>query len=175
MLTLVRNLMGGDTRDDGDDDPVLFIVERDLNRNVVMYRPGNAELVQPSWLLVPEEADLDNITVEMVDEQLVEEDLTKLEQLGYGVKRLSGEGAASRFYMAALPDTPLTLFQTQEGKRRVWVEIEGKRWILQRVMLHTRPRALGWFPTVTEVHLEVEMMTESGAGSGMVAQFYYAV
>jgi len=168
MLTFVRNLMG-------QDDDVLFIVERDINRNVVFYRPAltstgelDTSLVAGgSWLIVADEADLDNTTEEMVDEQLVEEELTRLERLGYGVKRVSGPELI--FSIAALPDTPLTLFQNEEGAWRVWVEIEGDKWIVQRIMLHTQARMLGMFPQVTEVHFDVE------STCGLVAQFYFAV
>jgi hypothetical protein len=175
MVTFVRNFMG-------QDDDVLFIVERDFNRNVVIYRPcfvhdgtelNTSKVAGGSWLIVPDDVDLDNMTEEVVDD-LVEEDLTKLEHLGYGVKKMSGGEGELKFSIAALPDTPLTLFKhvDEEGSEvwRVSIEIEEHRWIVRRIMLHTKPRALGLFPSVTEVHLEVE---DYGA-HGMVAQFYYS-
>lgn len=169
MLTFVRDLMGLD-------DNVLFTMERDFNRNVVMYRPALgvtgeldlSTLATASWLMVPDTADLDHTTVEMVDEELVEEKLTALEQLGYGTKVVAHRDDLA-FAVAALPDTPMFLVQTAEGQWRAHVEVEGTRWTLNRIMLHTTPRAFGMFPGVSEVHVEVE------DDKGQVAQFYYAV
>ena len=168
MLRFVRDLMG-------EDDDILFTIERDINRNVVVYRPSltprgeldTSSLAKGSWLLVPEEVDLDNTTVEMVEEELVEEEFTALEQMGYGVDMVHQDDLC--FAVRALPDNHLHLFQTPAGKWRARLLVEGKLWTLQRILLHTTPRALGLFPAVSELHVEVE-----DAATGAVAQFYYA-
>ena len=166
MLDFVRDFMGPT-------DDILFILERDLNRNIVIYRPSfiadgevdRETLARASWLLVPREADLDHTTIAMADEELVEEDLTVLEKRAYAVTVLNPDNFI--FSVAALPDTPLVLTQDPNGKWCVRIEIDSQWWTLQRIMVHTTPSVF-MFPAVSEIHLDVYQET------GRTAQFYYA-
>jgi hypothetical protein len=159
----------------GPEDDVIFTIERDFNRNVVMYRPSltrqgelnTSKLVDAAWLMVPAEVDLDNTTVDMVDEELVEEELTSMEELAYGVDVVHVDDLC--FAVRAFPDNHMFLKKTPNDQWRATVMVEGRMWTLRRILLHTIPRAFGLFPAVSEMHLEVE--DEAGA----VAQFYYAI
>ena len=164
MLDFVRDFMGAD-------DEILFILERDINRNVVVYRPSftatgdldRNSMARASWLLVPREADLEHTTISMADEELVEEDLSVLEKYAYAVTVLD----EFTFALAALPDTPLVLTRNTNGKWCVRIEIESQWWTLQRILVHTTPMAFNMFPAVSEIHFDVQE-------NGRTAQFYYA-
>ena len=161
MLGVVRDLMGPGDR-------VLFIVERDFNRNVAMYRPAllsadevdTNRMVGVTWLLVNRDADLENL------DGLFEENLTVLEEVGYGVDVVMEDDMV--FSIRSLPDTPL--FLVNNGGWCVQIEIASRRMTLTRIILHTTKRAFGLFPGVTEVHLEVE-----DPRTGAVEQHFYAV
>ena len=159
MLEFVRDVLG-------EHDTVMFTIERDLNRNVMIYRPnfeGDAAPARPGWLMVPADADLDNTTIDMVDNQLKEEDITGIEQLGYGVK----SSGPSSFSIRALPDTVVHMFETDDQQWRVRVEVDGTLRVLQRIVLFVTTRF--GLPGVREVHVEVE------DDAGAVSQHFYAV
>lgn len=168
MLDFIRDFMGAE-------DNILFILERDFNRNVVVYRPllnDAGAVVQDllagaTWLLVPPDADLDQTTISMVDENLIEEDLSTLEKCAYAVSVVNAD--ANTFAVAALPDTPLVLTQTADGKWCARIEIESQWWTLQRIFVHTTPAVFNLFPKVSEIHLDVRQ------DDGRTAQFYYAI
>jgi len=161
MLQFVRDFISDD---------VLFTIERDFNRNVILMSPsldatGNLNTVKASWFMVPSDVDIE---CEETHGSLYEEELTKLEYMGYGVTNVVPNTPS--FCVAALPDTPLNLVRDPVTQKwRVCITIENVTWMLQRILLYTKPRALGMFPSVTELHLEV------ADASGAVAQFYYAV
>lgn len=158
MLTFIRDFIGKD-------ETVLFILERDVNRNVVLYRFDEDTMsVDASWLLIPEDADLTQTTIAMVDEELVQEDLSSVEQHIYGTGALNA--ADMRFNLAALVDMPLHVRQNAMGQWRVYIELEAREWILQRINVHTDK---GLVPVVTEIHFDVEDT------AGRSLQFYYAI
>lgn len=168
MLGFVRDIMGAD-------DEVLFIVERDFNRNVVLYRPtltysgdlDTTQIVNAGWLMISDEADLDDANVAMDDDAISEEAMTSLEELGYGVNVINGSNLC--FAIRALPDVPLFLVQNAKGQWRARIEIKGQMWVLHRIFITTTPRSFG-FPKVSELHLEV-----CDVDTDAIAQFFYAL
>lgn len=156
-LEIVRGVMGRDEN-------VMFTIERDFNRNVCYYSTQDGVSVDAKWLLIPDDIDLHDMSIEQVEDELVEEPLTRMETYAYGTKSL-GQG---RFMLNAIKGEQLGIRRDQEGNYRATIFIQGIHWTLRRIMIHTKP-ALGMlYPSVTEIHLEVEDV------HGDIAQFFYA-
>lgn len=166
MLDTVRGYLGTQ-------DSTLFIIERDVNRNVCHYQvnltaSGGVDPVTPvavEWFMVAEDTDTDNLDpfeYDMGGESPVHtEQLNMIERTVYGV----GAPSPTQFTVNALRGEMFNLRRRGDG----WcacVTIDGVEWVLHRVMLHTSIGFTG--PRVDEVHLDVE------SPSGGMAQFFYA-
>lgn len=165
ILDITRGVMGAN-------DTLMFIIERDVNRNVCHYTANlddsgalvHENPVAPSWLIVPAGIDMHNMSIQEVEDDLTEEGLTTMETYAYGTKNLKN----GRFMVNALKGEQLSMFQDQEGNYRTSIVIQGMHWVLRRIMIHTKPVMLGLYPSVSEIHLDVE------SRQGDPAQFFYA-
>jgi hypothetical protein len=155
MINFTRGFLG--------DEDILFIVERDLNRNVCYYSLDEHKVV-PTWLMIPDDVDLSSMTIEQIDGDLVsEEALTMLERRGYGVDVLD----PTHFTVRALKGEVFTIRRDDNGNARAYIHIDHRDWQVRRVMIHTKPSMLG-FPSVREIHIEVE-------DGGRITQFFFGV
>jgi hypothetical protein len=145
----------------GTQDTTLFIVERNINRNVCHYQANlNSDgetlyvhaPVKPSWLMIGAELELDSMTEQDVDEGvLYEEPLSGVEPMVYGMTFLD----STHFELKAIPGETFTLEQNPvDSCWRALLTIQGHAWVVERIYLHTTKSALG-FPSVQEVHIDV--------------------
>jgi hypothetical protein len=141
---------------------VLFTVERDFNKNVCCYVMGDNGLV-PQWLIIPDHVDVENAEVEDLRDVVHTEELTYIETRGYGVEA-KGPG---QFGVRAIKGETFTM-ATHAGKTRACVTLNGYRWFVHRIFLHTKPNLVG-FPSVFELHLTLH------DEAGKVTQFFYSV
>jgi hypothetical protein len=157
MVEFTRNVLG-------EPDTILFIIERNLNRNVCYYQlDTDTKQVTPAWLMIPHGLDLSNLSIDEVDNQVTEEGLTMLETRAYGVDTIDDD----HFTMRALKGEVFTIHRDGDTARATIV-IDHKTWVVRRIMIHSNPNMLG-IPIVKEVHLEVE------DGPHRVTQFFFAV
>jgi len=152
----------------GENDTLMFIIERDFNRNVCYYKAntdaGGREQVLPNWLIIPRDIDMHNLSIEEVEDELKEENLTMVETYAYGTKNID----TNQFMVNALKGEQLSIFKDDEGNYRASIFIRGTPWVLNRIMIHTKSVAMGLYPAVSEIHLDVETL------GGTPAQFFYA-
>lgn len=153
MLTVVRELMEGENR------RALFIVERDTNRNVLMYLADSSQLAQPLWLMVKSPPVHYNSNVPLRDDEEVDlgnvfvEELTALENaVGYGLV----EGA-NCIYLQALKQQPIFIEKLgDEWHARIQISDSSERLYLRRIFICTEPRPIAPWPKITEVHVQVQ-------------------
>lgn len=156
MVEFVRNVLG--------DPNILFIIERNLNRNVCYYQlDPETNTVFPAWLMIPPELDIEDMSIDEVDNELSEEGLSMLEKRAYGVDHID----ATHFTMRALKGEVFTIHR-DAGGARASIKIEGKQWVVRRFMIHTKPSRVFGIPTVAEIHIEVE-------DGKKIVQFFFAV
>ena len=162
MLELTRNLLR-DSSKPGQD--VVFTIERNLNRNVCHYtfNPESGK-VEPGWLMVPPDVDLEDMSIDDVEEQLSEEDLNIIERKAYGIDMMS----PTKFSLRALKGEVFTLRPDKEGNQRATLHLDGDTWTLCRILIQTKPNAFK-FPAVHELHMEV------CDAQDCTAVFYFAV
>jgi hypothetical protein len=159
MVEFVRNVLG-------EQSTILFIIERNINRNVCYYQfDPETNKVVPTWLMIPDDLDLKDMSIEDVDTRLTQEDLSMFETRGYGVSVVDD----THFIVRALGDEVLTIHHDEDGNARATIVIDNKHWILRRIMVQTKPIRILGVPTVTELHIEVEDELNR------VNQFFYAV
>jgi len=165
MFDIIRSLF---------DDNVLFVIERDINRNVVVYklnvRPDGsvdpANPIEVFWLMIPvaaptgPESDDDSGDDEDEDEDEVDlgdvytEDLTQMERtLAYGVQTEVRNGNRVMF-VKALRGEPITVKRTETGWKGC-MTIAGVEMSIERILISTEPRAWGLWPTITEAHMHM--------------------
>jgi hypothetical protein len=155
---------------------VLFIIERDTNKNVVVYglnkdSDGNVLLTTVVfWVMIPveakreeeededEEVDLGNEGDQEVDlGNVYTEDLTFFENnYAYGIKSrsLESDGEEEHIYVKALEGQLITVKQDMDGEYYAMIHLNGSTRLLNRIFICTEPRLLGLCRT-TEVHVDV--------------------
>lgn len=155
---------------------VLFVIERDINKNVVLYKAvpsptsqQNTVNVEAFWLMIPpittelsdkENSDQSDSSEDDDDDDAVNlgnvhtEDLTLLERtLAYGLTCTQLENGGVRMFCKALRGEPIDVVQDDDG----WharVRIQGELHYLQRVLVSTEERSWGLWPKTTEVHMQ---------------------
>lgn len=160
MLTVARALL--------ESEPILFVVERDTNRNVVLYTLRDEDVL-PVWLMIPNppvhydsEMPLDADTeIDLGDVHT--ETLTPLEAaFGYGVHRGVQRGANMTLFVQALKEQPIVVRKVDnEWHAFIQITADSAPLILRRIMIHTEPRPLAPWPKVVEIHLEVQQEPNS--------------
>lgn len=158
MVEFTRNVLG-------EHDNILFVIERNFNRNVCYYQldPETGK-VTPAWLIIPDHLDVSNMSIFDVDNELREEELTMMESRVYGVDMID----ESHFTVRALKGEVFTIHRTGDTARAT-VDIDDKSWVVRGILIHTRPGLVFGIPTVTEIHVEVEDKNER------VFHFFFAV
>jgi hypothetical protein len=125
---------------------MLFIVERNQNANVVVYRAnrnadGSLNAQQPvivEWIMFEDSSD-----------GRVREPLTTMERklaFGFNLKPLGG----GHFTMIvhAIPSKPLRLFLDPNGFLRAGVQMDSGAAILQRIFIHVKNSTVAKIPSV---------------------------
>lgn len=157
---------------------VLFIIERDTNKNVVVYglnkdSSGNVVLTTVVfWVMIPVEAKRDEDVEEEEDEEVdlgntddqevdlgnvYTEDLTFFENnYAYGIKSrsLQSDGEEEHIYVKALEGQLIMVKQDMDGEYYAMIHINGSVRLLNRIFICTEPRPLGLCRT-KEVHVDV--------------------
>lgn len=151
------------TRDFLGQDNIMFIIERNLNRNVCYYTLDlESSRVIPTWLIIPDGVDVSDMSIDDVEE-VTEERLTMLENRVYGVDTIDD----SHFVVRALKGAVFTIRRDGDSARAT-IEVDNRTWVLNRIMIHTTPSRLLGIPSVTEIHLDVE------DENGKIVQFFFA-
>lgn len=154
---------------------VCFIIERDTNRNVVVYALPKDENGEPRfplqvfWLMIPSNAaSTDTFT------QYTKEDLTTIEKrLAYGIvnSNVSFFGDLEEVNIKALENQIINIVRPNvdgpnvqagsAGYCYATVDINGERLILERIYICTKSSLLlGFGFKATELHVEVrELLT----------------
>lgn len=155
MLDVTRSLF----EDNGK--RVLFIVERDTNRNVLMYSRDSERVVEPLWLMIQGAPVHYNADEPFNDEAEIElgniytEDLTPLEaSIGYGLRV---DDSRQHVYMHALREQAIYVRQL-EGEWHAMIEVTPNTppLFLRRITIITQPRPFAPWPRIVEVHVEVQ-------------------
>lgn len=165
---------------------VLFIVERDLNRNVVVYAVDTeSPLIIPPpvqtqvfWLMIPAAAPVAGRSVPIRGEsdddssdsdsdgdppgasnlgEVYTEDLTIVERrYAYGLTTRNITYTEEEIFIKALDKQPIRVRMHADGSYYATIQIGGTDMVLNRIFICTEPGALLW-PKTTEVHLEVRL------------------
>ena len=159
---------------------VLFIVERDLNRNVVVYAVDTeSPLIIPPpvqthvfWLMIPAAAPVAGWSVPRDDDssdsdsdppaasnlgEVYTEDLTIVERrYAYGLTSRNITYTEEEIFIKALDKQPIRVRIHADGSYYATIQIGGTDMVLNRIFICTEPGALLW-PKTTEVHLEVRL------------------
>ena len=153
MLQLVRNLFP--------EEEILFIIQRDFNRNVLVYKTAFGEddeldvskLVEAFWLII------DNPVSESNLGDVHTENLTLLERnLAYGAT--VGTDENGYFITIKALGEPIRIFQ-HDDDLRTGMMVKGHLLMLEKVDIYTVPRALCW-PLVIQMDLALTDL-ETGA------------
>lgn len=161
MLEVVQSLLP--------DLNIVFLVERDLNRNIVLYcvnecRPGVVDRENPMtvmWLMIPQTPDTTSSTEDVDLGEVYTEDLNTLERtLAYGltnvvvqsddklqvrVRAVNGEDIMIRYHAA----------------ERTWeaiVLVQQRYLYLDRFRIFTEPRKFAPWPKTVELHVDGRLM-----------------
>jgi hypothetical protein len=169
---------------------MLFMIERDLNRNVVIYglNKNDEGVVQlPTvafWLMIPDSTtrvheshdtatDSDSADEEncSVPPDLHTEDLTFIEKnLAYGIAQNTVNTAEEVIYIKALENQPIYVRRDGQGRFYATVDINGTSMCLRRIFICTDSNATILRGT-KEVHVEVSETLDSHAS----ITYYYRV
>ncbi len=154
MVDVVEEVLPPDTH-------VLFIVQRDVNRNVVVYAYDEARrsvrsfwfIVPPSALRSPARRETDPGEDEEVDVgEAYTEELTLVEQnVAYGA--INGVNGRDNEFSVRPLKTHVFRMERREGK---WVAVgtfEGKEMIVREVFICTEASAWLPWPSATECHV----------------------
>jgi hypothetical protein len=155
MLDVTRSLMEDHHR------RVLFILERDTNRNVVLYLHDSSTLVSPLWLMIPgapvhynsDEPLSDDVEIELGDVYV--EEMTPLEStIGYGVRT---DERRQHVYVQALKKQPIYVREV-DGEWHAFIQIAdgAPLMILRRISIVTEPRPFAPWPRVVGMHIEAQ-------------------
>ena len=163
---------------------VLFVIERDVNRNVVVYGvdadPSSTHVIPPPvrthafWVMIPDsravETDVEtDVEVDLGDEEEEEEglgdvtteDLTLVERTyAYGIKSHSVTYTEEEILIKAFEQQPIRVRMHEDGQYHATLQIGGTDMVLNRIYICTEKRSLLW-PTTTELHLEVREKFDS--------------
>lgn len=134
-----------------------FVVERDVNRNVVVYAvneaSGRVDTTQPVsafWLMIPAAVSADDLG------EVYTEDLTKVEQtLAYGVSqhRVQPDGTLL-VNVRALNGEPITLYKdATDASWRARVSMQGGVLNVHKFMIFTEARKWAPWPKTVELHV----------------------
>lgn len=166
MIDVVRSLFPEQT--------ILFIIERDVNRNVVVYTLDKTRAnVRVFWLMIPSTAPLYTHDAPLPSEidlgSVHTEDLTAVEnRLAYGVNVLNDGGDGLALAVKAI------------GEERVYVDtfsgvasvtIADTTMELRRVFISTEARSWMPYPKTVEVHVECA----PPGSEDLVVTYHYAV
>ena len=158
---------------DQPEDRLLFVIERDFNRNAAMYRvrPGRngAPEVYVSWCMIDECADVGN--GEFTQERLnfLEKPVYGVDMVGVGGDNASTAPAVARFQIRAFPNTVFCVRRHGGADFVATTELPpidhrsgDQEWEMDRVVLHMGTSSGGgFFPKVQQVHLHVRDATDS--------------
>lgn len=128
---------------------VLFVIERDINSNVVVYGlpgPGLAPPTRVFWLMAATAAAPTHT-----------EELTLLERkYAYGIETVSASSAAEVLRVKALGDDDVITVRphADDGEYYAMLRMFGRDVILRRIYICTEPGLL-FGHTTTEMHVEV--------------------
>lgn len=150
-----------------EDTHVLFVVERDVNRNVVVYsleEGGGKKTVTPFWLMIP----APRSTTDLGD--VYTEDLTCVEtNLAYGVQQRVNTDASITLSVRAINGLPIQIKPDKTGSYAAHISMHGGELIVKRFMIFTEPRR--WSPWPKTVELHVETHTPDSAASPITYHF----
>ena len=132
------------------DDEILFVIERDFNRNILVYKTAfdeNDELdlskiVDVFWLMVDAPVSPTNLGRVHIEE------LSILERsLAYGVEANKDE--IGYYIKIRALNEPIRVFY-EADELHAGLAVKGNMMTLERVMIYTTPRALCW-PLTTQL------------------------
>lgn len=135
---------------------VVFVVERDINRNVVVYAVNDTgkgvDTTQPMsvfWLMIPaakSDTDLGEVYTE---------DLTRVEaNLAYGVSRAQVHSPTKfTVNVRAVNGEPIVV-QKQGGKWQAFIHMNGDALAVKRFMIFTEARRWLAWPKSVEMHVD---------------------
>lgn len=103
---------------------LLFLIERDINKNVVVYALDQGE-VHVFWVMVPDRGDM------------YTEELTTLEKMyAYGIREVTAD---NYLFIEALPQEPLRI-HSDKDRYVVSLNVNGRETIVRRISLVTDGR-----------------------------------
>lgn len=149
------------------DNHVLFVVERDVNRNVVVYsleEGDGKKRVTPFWLMIP----APRSTTDLGD--VYTEDLTRVEtNLAYGVQQRVNTDASITLSVRAINGLPIQVKPDKTGRYVAHMSMNGGEVVVKRFMIFTEPRR--WSPWPKTVELHVETHTPDSVASPIMYHF----
>lgn len=171
MIDVVRSLFPDQT--------VLFIVERDVNRNVVVYTLDKTRAnVHVFWVMIPSSAPFythDSAHTQEIDlGNIHTEDLTAIEnRMAYGVTLQHNTASGDSLCMSVKAIGEERIFvNTYTGVASVVIAENALE--LRRVFISTEPRSWMPYPKTVEVHVEVAAPS-GDSETDVVVMYHYAV
>jgi hypothetical protein len=166
---------------------IAFLVQRDLNRNVVLYTvnqlsPGVADPARPLsafWLMIPGEACKSKCAEEEKEMEVdlgevYTEDLNTLERtLAYGVSasEVVDKGHVRASVRAVSGEGIDVVYDAEEQEWNAYVVMNGQRVKLQQFFIYTEPRQWSPWPKTVELHIHVSTRVPGGAELDVVYHF----
>lgn len=136
------------------DHHVLFVVERDINRNVVVYSLDEGEsskTVTPFWLMIP----APRSSLDLGD--VYTEDLTRVESnLAYGIEQRAHADDSITLSVRAISGLPIQVKRDARGSYAAHMSMNGGEVLVKRFMIFTEPRRWAPWPRTVELHVEAQ-------------------
>jgi hypothetical protein len=153
---------------------VLFVVERSVNRNIVVYTAnvdsyGNLNAERPVnefWLMVPPDAPISTGEEEEIDlGNVYTEDLTSFERsMAYGARVAPPSSGTTTVFVKALDSQPIQIRPptSPESRWHATISVDGReQLILNRIMIYTESNLWGPWPRPVEMHVETQQALDS--------------
>lgn len=137
---------------------IVFLAERDINRNVAVYcvqesAPGVADVNKPMmafWLMIPHPRDTNDLG------DVYTEDLTTMEDsLAYGLCNWRCSDNVITTHVRAVSGQSITVRHDGE-KWQAMIEMNSTPLVLHKFMIYTAPGKWTLWPRTHELHVEAE-------------------
>ena len=170
MLDVVQSLLP--------DLNIVFLVERDFNRNIVLYcvneiSPGVVDRSNPitvMWLMIAAPPSPTNNESEVDLGDVYTEDLTTLERtLAYGVSNVSVlNNTEFSVRIRAVNGEDITIkYNSKDNAWEAFIVMQKTYMYLDRFRIFTEPRKFAPWPKTVELHVDARLM----AGSAITYHF----
>lgn len=162
---------------------IAFLVQRDLNRNLVLYTvnelsPGVADPASPLnafWLMIPGSSLEKEGSKDEVDlGEVYTEDLNTLERtLAYGVSssKVVKPGHVQASVRAVSGEGINVVYNAEDEEWNAYVNMNGEQVKLQQFFIYTEPRQWSPWPKTVELHIHVSTRVNRGEEVSVVYHF----